>query len=248
MLLKVSELSGIDFSKILGVTKWEPAIPACLSGLAKGNFPGHSQKSDQERIQNLKHYFDLYKDEEFEMTLKLDGSSCTMYLHDGDFGVCSRNLDLKEDETNSFWIQARKYDVETKLRALNKNLSIQGELIGEGIQGNHEKIKGQDLMVFNVWDQDLHRFLTPNERYGVLGLLNKDVPSPKKIKHVPVLGYKKVFQEFKNVQELLDFVETQVAMNEGVTLEGIVFKSMNLINGEVVSFKVVSNKYLFEEK
>lgn len=243
---KWDDLMDRDLTELYGVTKWEPAIPACLSGLAKGNFPSHTVKSDQERIQNLKKYFDLYEDEEFEMSLKLDGSSSTMYLHDDEFGVCSRNLDLKPDDTNSFWIQARKYNVENRLRALGKNISIQSELIGEGIQDNHEKIKGQDIYLFNIWDQDLNRFLTPSERQEMLKQINA-LEGPE-IKHVPVLGFKKIFKDCRTVEDLLEFVKNQKAMNEGVILEGVVFKSVNLINGEVVSFKIINNEYLLPKK
>jgi RNA ligase (TIGR02306 family) len=239
---------GTDVTEELGVTKWEPPVAACLSGMAKGNFPSHSQKSDQERVQNLKHYFDLYRDETFEMSLKLDGSSCTMYLRDGEFGVCSRNLDLQPDESNTFWKMAKKYEMEERLKFYGKNISIQGEVVGEGIQKNHEKIQGQDFYVFNVWDQELRRYQTPAERAHTLQILNPGHHWSKTIKHVPVIGYEKIFTLCRNVQELLDFVARQKAMNPGVTLEGVVFKSIKPINGEIVSFEVVSNQYLLEEK
>ena len=44
---------GDDVTEHLGVTKWEPAMPACLGGEAKSTFPGWIRKTDQERIQNV---------------------------------------------------------------------------------------------------------------------------------------------------------------------------------------------------
>lgn len=35
--------------ELLGVVKYEPVLAACLSGIAKGNFPAFLRKSDQER-------------------------------------------------------------------------------------------------------------------------------------------------------------------------------------------------------
>lgn len=39
----------LDVTEMLGITKWDPAIPAVLSGTAKGNFPSFIQKTDEER-------------------------------------------------------------------------------------------------------------------------------------------------------------------------------------------------------
>jgi len=44
---------GADVTELLGVEKYDPPIPACLGGIAEGNFPSHSIKTDEERIQNL---------------------------------------------------------------------------------------------------------------------------------------------------------------------------------------------------
>jgi len=51
---------GADVTEILGVVKYDPPIPAQLSGAVKGNFPSFIRKTDQERIQNL---FDKYSRE-----------------------------------------------------------------------------------------------------------------------------------------------------------------------------------------
>jgi hypothetical protein len=57
---------------------------------------------------------------------------------------------LVEDEENSFWKRARELDVQNKLRVLGDNIAIQGEPMGEGIQGNKLKLKGQIIYVFNI--------------------------------------------------------------------------------------------------
>jgi hypothetical protein len=69
---------------------------------------------------------DKYKGEKCYVTEKLDGSSATFYVKDGEFGVCSRNLELIEDADNSFWKVARQMNIENKLRSVGKNISIQG--------------------------------------------------------------------------------------------------------------------------
>ena len=130
---------GLDVTERLGIVKYEPPIPAELSGKVKGNFPSFIPKTDEERIQNLTKEYEEWKIQskhQFYVTEKLDGSSATYYIKDGEFGVCSRNLELLETEGNTFWKVAREMDLENKMKSLGKNISLQGELIGEGIQGN----------------------------------------------------------------------------------------------------------------
>ena len=124
---------GVDVSEQLGVELFEPPIPASLSGLVKGNFPSFLNRTDEERIQNLTDVYDIWREElSFYVTEKLDGSSMTCYNLNGEFGVCSRRMDLKETSDNAFWIAAKNHDIMNKLP---KNIAIQGELIGPSIQG-----------------------------------------------------------------------------------------------------------------
>ena len=44
-----------------------------------------------------------------------------------------------------------------------RNLAIQGEIIGEGIQGNPYKLRGQQFRVFNIFDIDTYQYLTKIE-------------------------------------------------------------------------------------
>jgi len=128
---------GDDVSDILEIVKWDPPMPAELTGRYKGNFPSFLKKTHQERVQNLTNEYQEYIANEikFYATEKLDGSSATFYLRDGEFGVCSRNVELKEYVNDAFWRVARSLDIENKLKQLPYNACLQGELIGEGIQG-----------------------------------------------------------------------------------------------------------------
>src|ERR1700753_4271510 len=44
---------GDDVTEPLGIFKYEPPIPAELSGVMKGSFPNFIPKTDEERVQNL---------------------------------------------------------------------------------------------------------------------------------------------------------------------------------------------------
>lgn len=223
-----------DISELLGIQRWERPLPAQLAGVAKGNFPTEIPKTDQERCQNLVKEIRKWAVEKvlFEKTEKLDGSSCTFYLDiDGNFRVCSRNIELKEDGNNSFWKAARKYDIEDKMRDKGYfGYALQGELVGEGIQKNRYNIRGQEFRLFDVYDVRGGNYLPPIERESAcysLGIL-----------HVPLLSFTTISSY---VQNLLDDAEGPSLLND-VEREGVVYKSTD---GKI-SFKAISNKFLLK--
>ena len=231
-----------DIADLLNVVKYDPPLPASLSGIAKGNFPSFIPKTDEERIQNLPYIFDECVDEEFECTEKVDGSSMTVYFYDGEFGVCSRNLELKESDSNTFWKVANKSGLRKYLTGLNRNLALQGEVAGEGIQKNPLHLKGQEFFLFNIYDIDNCRYFSSRERSEFF----RDMEDLN-IFHVPVISSEmKVFEEYKTVDELLEFATSKSKLNENRNREGVVFKSLNKINGKLLSFKAISNKYLLK--
>lgn len=239
-----SSIDGEEVSEQIGVIQYEPAISASLQGMVKGNFPGFFPKSDQERIQNLMQYFTdaPFNTLDYEMTIKMDGSSCSMYLKDGVFGVCSRNLDLKETENNSFWKTARMLKMEEKMRKIGMDFMVQGELMGEGIQKNPEKLKGHDFFIYNIFDISKQVWLDFDERKAMMDRLNdgEDI----KVKHVPVIGVVKAFEEWPTLEKMLEVAEGP-SYNNSVKREGLVFKS-RMIDGEIIQFKVISNSYLLK--
>jgi RNA ligase (TIGR02306 family) len=237
---------GTDLTESLGIQKWEPPIPAQLQGTMKGNFPHFIPKTDQERCQNLrKDIFETHKDEIYEVTVKLDGSSTTIYVKDGEVGVCSRNIDLKETEGNSFWKAARDQGLIDALQGYSDDmamdLAIQGELIGEGIQGNPEKLKGHRFFLFDVYDITNGRYLNPGERYDVLDELKRGGAD---VDHVPIIDQDvRVAQTYDTIDDLLNFAEGP-SLNPQTKREGLVFKSWD----SDFTFKAISNSYLLRNK
>jgi len=239
---------GMDVTQSLGVQKYEKIIPANLAGKVRGNFPSFIPKTDQERVQNfigdfLKHY----RDHTWETSLKLDGSSCTIYYNSaiGEFGVCSRNMNLTETEENSFWQVARKYKLEETMSrpfsvayagyVFPKSYAIQGELMGPGVQGNRENLTELDLYVYDIWDIENQAYLDSKTRIKLTKALG--------LKHIPI--YETCTYGFDDSKGFLEYAEYAF---EGKSLnhphrEGLVFKSVDDPN---VSFKAISNFYLLE--
>ena len=230
---------GDDVSELLGIVKYEAPIPAALAGEVKGMFPSIIPKTDQERIQNLSVELEQWRAEglTWEVTEKLDGSSMTVYIINDEVGVCSRNLDLKPNEDNSLWATAYRNEIDVKLIQSLANLAIQGELIGNGIQGNKYKMRGQEFYVYDIYDIDAGRYFTPTERAGYCKAWD--------IKHVPVLT-RELELDFETVADLLQMAEAKSVMGDitGPEREGLVFKC----NEKQVSFKAISNAFLLREK
>ena len=230
---------GLDVTGTLGVVKYEPPIPAELSGKAKGLFPSFIRKTDEERIQNLASDYEKFRAKnklggKFYVTEKLDGSSSTFYVKDEVFSVCSRNLELIETEGNTFWKVARELDIESKLRTLGFNVCLQGELIGEGIQGNPYKLKGQTVRFFNGFNIDTQEnipFLEFVELTQKLGL-----------KTVPILEFD--FDLPNSIDNMLEYAESPSSLNTNFSREGVVVRSYD----RTISFKSISNKFLLNEK
>ena len=227
---------NVDISERLGIQKWEAPIPASLSGDVEGVFPTVVPKTDQERIQNLTEELKTWQSNSaftWEVTEKLDGSSMTVFVHGDREGVCSRNWALKETAGNTLWSVARRERLIEKVRQTGRNLALQGELIGEGIQGNAYNIKGQDFRLFDIYDIDRGEYLGPLER--------RLFAETHGIKHVPVLATEMVIEEW--VTGLLTMADGVSTLNPKTNREGLVFKC-NTFGGP--SFKTISNRWLIK--
>jgi len=247
---------GLDVTQWLGVTKYDAESQVSFSGNAKGSFPSFIPKTDEERVQNIPKIIEQYKDETFYITEKIDGSSFTCYLKDGEFGVCSRNLELKEELVNGdydrYWGTAKKLQLKEKLQTVSYNISLQGELAGPGIQKNPYHLKELTIFFFNAYNIDEHKYLDWNEFYDLIDKLE--------LKTVPVvcggITLTKLQEEFNKtlIESLLNFADGLSFLDMSSKREGLVFRSVKEVTGiggtfnGRLSFKAVSNQYLLKEK
>jgi len=237
---------GQDVTTLVGVTKYEPVVPAHLSGMAKGNFPAFLHKTDETRLQSEPRVLDeaISKGLVLVGTLKMDGTSFTAYRRDADFGVCSRNLDLKETEGNAHWRMARKLKLEEILRSEPANLCIQGEMAGPGIQGNRLGLSEVDLYLFNLFDIDTNKYAGYKELV--------EFGKKHNIKVVPIVGHNDFGSgETTTVGKMLE-VAAALNYDNGTPAEGIVWRSASETYSEVLkgrmSFKTISNRFLEKYK
>ncbi len=229
LLLPLSVLNGRPVEE-LGLIKWEKEIPANMAGTVRGNFPALIPKTDQERVQNIvKTVFNEHY-QMYEVTEKLEGSSMTVYKIDGKVGVCSRNIDLVEDDENTFWRVAK---LTGATDVIPDNFAIQGELIGPGIQGNIYGLTYHRFLVFDIYDISRGEYLKPYDRQELVDTLG--------LEHVPIIDYSSLKED--NLETLLDYADGMSKL-ASTQREGLVFKST--YGG--LTFKVISNRYLLKEK
>lgn len=182
LIMKIPEViespkHDVDYSEILGVIKYEQQLP--MGNTNCKAWPDWIPHTDEERVQNLdKTAIEaiLNDKDKFVATEKIDGTSCTIWSSidlqgNVEYGVCSRNYGLEEDENNLYWRAARSkclsYGGENNKRTpINYITSkcvemydndkqahtfvLQGEVYGEGIQNNPLNVEGQYIRFFNL--------------------------------------------------------------------------------------------------
>ncbi len=206
---------GVDVTDVLNIVKYEPPVPVNMQGIMKGGFPSFIPKTDETRVQVLQDLLNTHKGAACYITEKLDGTSVTFFVKDGVFGVCSRNMELEENEDNLYWKTARQFNIEEKLRSVGCNIAVQGELVGEGIQGNKLKLKGQHVFVFSVFLIDEYRYAMFHEWMKMMEDL--DIPC------VPVITDN--YQLENNINDILSMSETFSLINLSVMAEGVVIRA-----------------------
>jgi RNA ligase (TIGR02306 family) len=153
---------GDDVTELTGIRKYEKPLSPNLAGVAKGAFPSWMPKTDEPNLRSFPTVLEEFKERECVITQKVDGTSATYYLRGGEFGVCSRNLELLDDPSSMFWRVAREHRLPEALATLNGDFALQGEVHGEGIQENHLGVKGVSFTAFNLFDITRHVYVSHN--------------------------------------------------------------------------------------
>ena len=245
---------GDDVSERLGITLYEPEVPAHLRGVVKGQFPHFLVKTDETRIQTCPGVLERNMGKLIYITEKLDGSSLTAYYYnlsmDGKlpftdeqrargyaFGVASRNLELEFSEDNAYWKAIIKYDLESKLHNLNRNIAIQGELYGAGLNANRLQQTTANLALFNVYNLEDKKYFGYQEFNDIIDVLG--VPKVPVIASNIPLSY--------TVDQLVTYSMGQSVINSACKREGIVIRTMVDDYDKDLgrfSFKVINPDYL----
>lgn len=233
--LPAEAFAADDLAGFLGILKYEDAEPGVkLSAAGARPFPVAIPRTDQERGQNLIGKIDFSAS--WESTRKLDGSSCTVYFHDGVLGVCSRNqeliLDDPANEGNGFIAVARSSGLLGALERLGMNLAVQGEMAGPGIQKNRAGLAVVGFWAFACYLIDERRYLLPGEQHLMIARLRSEGYIGEEC---PVHGVGLL--PAADMPGLVAYVSSL-----GDDVEGLVFSCLS----QRETFKVINNRYLLK--
>lgn len=218
-----------DFTEILGVTQYIAPDPAVMGGDAIGELQAVGILiSDEERIENLNAKYEEMRKFRYFVTEKLDGTSFAAYLKDGKFGVCGRKINYRQpdddipfDKMNVYWKAALKCDLEKTMRDIQTifslgNFAFQGELVGEGIQKNLYKLKGQEIRFYNAFNIDMQEYWNYGTFLNIMAEFN--------LKTVPVLSYDfELPEKALSLLERADVTTTVFGHNPKQLIEGFVY-------------------------
>ncbi len=231
--------------------KWFRKVYSTLYPKLKGNFPTFIPKTDEERVQNTPYVATKHDGKEFYYAEKLDGQSFTAFYNSNltpwympwlkdAFGVCSRNLWLKNANTSTWWRITKKYGINKRLadycKTFGVSLAIQGEIIGEGIQENKYGIKGIELYCFSVYDINKKKYLNRKDKLLVFKTLC--------LKYVPDFETFTMDKDVHNVEWFVKQASMLSTLRE-VKAEGLVFRC---VDDDKISFKVINSEFLLEHK
>jgi hypothetical protein len=219
----------------------------------KLDFPEFVSKTDEERLQNMPDVLQREKDSLFTVSEKLDGCSGTYFVKKVNsffglrsryvFGVCSRNIYMKNYSDNVYWHIAKENNLEQKMvdHCKEKNLHyliIQGEITGPKIQKNRYELDCLDFYVFNV-----QYGLETNSMYFRTTLAQHkidEVCETLRLKHVPVLSYDYKLKD--TVEEMVSYSKGRSTLNPKIEREGVVVRNYK----KNISFKVLNPDFLLK--
>ena len=230
---------GGDVTELLNIRKWElPEVISSGSGTLIGSKPHGIPTTDEPRAQSNEKYIDILTGNAYYITTKMDGTSCTIYHKNGDCGVCGRNYEYADDDESAMWKYAHKFNIHEKMKELGRNIAVQGEFCGEGIQKNRLKLFEPVLYVFDIVDLDTTRYLNLD---GIIEISDK-----LGLKRVPLEEEGDSFNYTLN--ELLEKAKGKYP--GGNNKEGIVVRSKENIGAynNRISFKVLNNDFLLKEE
>lgn len=254
--------SDYDFAPALGVEKWEPEIPAHMSGQVESA----ARMLSWVDIENIKRYPDIFSEgESVWVTEKIHGTcllATVALVNENDTyaiqgvtvsskGLAEKHLALTEDENNLYWRAVNAYPVrELALEIAGhfselsvESVGIYGEVYGSGVQDLSYGVKGNTGKPgFAVFDARVK--LTNGTDFwvnsGVVhgeGVLTTDIPK------VPTL-----FVGPYNIEEIAKIAsgKEQVSGTEANLREGVVIRPVEEGRSEVVSGRKIA-KFVTEE-
>ena len=249
---------GLDVSKLVNVCEYYKPLPAMNAGFIGRYDPWVAPRTDAERAQNInQETFDLIKRTEYEVSVKVDGTSITMLFDDriNGFRAFSHNNEFGlESGMGKLVYDCAKAQGLVDFCEANHMISLQAELCGPKIQSDRLGLGKHRLFVFSVWEIEGMRYVSHEE----LGFYDNS----KFVydSHVPILDLD--LDQFDTTNDLLEWVDgikgnvTKGRLDEGVVvhiygrgdLDSEEWQKLRSTLETTMQVKAVSNRFLLKAK
>lgn len=229
----------------LNIQKHEPPISLSLAGDVSGPFPGFIPRTDEPRLQSnpalLEELATTFLGTPFYITQKMDGTSCTIFYHDGEFVVVTGKQ--KDSSTSHYWNVIKKYSLHETLfeYCQEHDLSMvnQGEICGPGIQKNPVGLKETCFFAFNAYNIREGAYLDLQPFLDLISSLNTVT--------VPFIDSNTTFGSSScNIDYFLNLSIGRYPSGkpqEGISIRPRVEENFEALSGRL-SFKAVNDRYL----
>lgn len=236
---------GQDITEQLGVIKFEP--PPIFSNA--GNLvplPPLVSVYDIEGAERFGSLVERLLDEPVMITEKLEGSHFAASIDEtGTIAVSQRRYKIEPiDSAEHDWhkaarlsglrdkLPALKADIEQRRGASVATVTVRGELIGPGVQGNYYKLPQQTIRVFEIEVNGealaAHDFLALIEKF--------------QIETVPVLVMNVTLRAWLNGRSIVDASNGASVLNPVLAREGIVVRPMTEMRDDTIGRLIIKQR------
>jgi RNA ligase (TIGR02306 family) len=233
---------GTDVRERLGVTKFEPPVP--IGGEALGPFPPGVPKTDEIRLQSVLGVLDEMRGVPFAITTKLDGTSTTFHVgQDGVLSACSRNWALARSDAAPWRIAERHRLAEV----VPREMAVQGELCGPGIQKNRLGLPSVEWFVFDAYDVRAGRYFDHRELSAFCAeRALKTVPCETIVDGDAAATFEHTLAHWLTLSGGR-YAGTK-NRKEGIVVRPLVTRRSDALGGARLSFKVIDNDFLLKDE
>ena len=146
---------GTDVRDLLGVKKWEIEEFSTSDGTVINTLPDAVSHTSEVRVQEEPGLIEAFANQEYYISTKMDGHSCSLCIDSNGFHVTGHNYEYADDGKSPFFEYVKLNRLQDKMTAYFfdnglQTLVIQGEFCGPDIRKNHVGLLENKWFVFTI--------------------------------------------------------------------------------------------------
>ena len=235
---------GDDVTDILKVREWQIEQKATSSGNIKSSLPYFIPHTDETRIQAEPNLLNEFKDLEYYISTKMDGSSHSVGVDEQGIHVTGHNYEYFDDDSSDFYKYLHEHNYVDSIISYHKEhgydtFVIQGEFCAPDIQKNRLRLIKPQWFVFTIY--------IDGKRIGLDEMIR--ICQQLKLDMVPIeeRGFS-LPEIYPTVDSLLERAKGEYpkgGRKEGIVIRPCIPIYCRLISASL-SMKAINNEYLLK--